>query len=390
MATGGDALSLYLHFPFCARKCTYCDFNSRTPRAGEPARYLEALRRELTWRLAQAGGARIETVYLGGGTPTLYAGAELGEVLGQVRAQGQLAREAEVTCEANPGTVDAEKLRALYEAGCNRLSLGVQSFCAEELRLLGRIHSAAEAEQAFAAAREVGFANLSLDLIAGLPGQTVDDWRANLHQALDLEPEHLSCYGLSLSAETPLGRAVEAGELALPPEDVQVEIWWITHETLTSAGYEHYEISNFCRPGHASRHNLAYWRNQPYLGVGAGAWSWWAGVRAMNPRTVADYLRAVAEAEAATGKPFALKPEEEDRLSLRGQAGETLMLGMRLAQGVSPAELGERYGEALVAELAPVARQAEAEGLLEREEERWRPTWRGMLLNNRLAGLWLE
>ncbi len=385
-------LSLYLHFPFCRRKCSYCDFNSHVPQEGEQEAYLVALRREIEARAPRARGHMVETVYLGGGTPTVYAVEQLAEVLNFLRlhfafrknglearptgTEGE--RSLEITCEANPGTVDAAYLRALREAGVNRLSLGVQSFRDDELRLLGRVHSAEEASQAARAAREAGFGNLSLDLIAGLPGQTGVAWEESLRQALALAPEHLSCYGLSLPPGTPLAAAVERGELTPLDEDTSAALWVRTHGVLTGAAYDHYEVSNFARPGYPCRHNLTYWHNGEYLGFGVSAASYCEGCRSVNVAEVNEYTRRTAAGESVVAESECLPPS--------ARLGETMMLALRLAEGADLAALRSTFGDVEMARLEPRAQEMQEAGLLEISDNRWRPTLRGMMLNNRLAG----
>jgi oxygen-independent coproporphyrinogen-3 oxidase len=277
--------------------------------------------------------------------------------------------------------VEEPYLRGLREAGFNRLSLGVQSFHDDELRLLGRLHSADQARAAVGAARAAGFDNLSLDLIAGLPGQTRGAWDYNLAQAVALAPEHLSCYGLSLPPGTPLAAAVECGKLTALDEDLCATLWLVTDETLTAAGYEHYEISNFARFGYQCRHNLTYWRNREYLGFGVSAASYCAGCRSVNLADTADYARRLAAGESVSAESECLAPAE--------RLGETLMLGLRLAEGVSWAHLREEFSADLLAPLEPIARERVQDGLLEITPTHWRPTRRGLMLNNRLAGAFL-
>lgn len=330
-------LFVYLHFPFCLSKCAYCDFNSGV--AGLPVRqrYLQALLAALEQAAPAYADRPLQTLYLGGGTPTLYAPEELGAVLHQVRRCFTLLPDAEVTVEANPGTVTPEGLALLHELGANRLSLGVQSLDAEELRLLGRCHDAAEAAQAVAAARAAGFERLSLDLINALPGQTVPRWTATLEQVLRWQPEHLSCYGLSVPEGTALAARVASGELCLPDEETATALYETTHELCTAAGYEHYEIANYARPGYRCTHSLNYWANGEYLGLGAGAWSYLAGRR----------FRVQPQAEAWTEEVLGgagVTVTESETLSPHARAAETLMLALRTADGVDLAGFTAQFG----------------------------------------------
>ena len=270
-------LALYLHIPFCLSKCHYCAFNSQPlpPGGGGEALvhdYLEALRRELQLAApAMPAGESLRSIYFGGGTPTILDPSCLCSLLSLSKRFFNWDESIEITVEANPATVTRAGLAELRRAGVNRLSLGAQSFAASELQLLGRIHGVADIDTACRDARAAGFANLSLDLIYGLPGQTLDGWRENLQRALDLRPEHLSAYGLKLEEGTLLAEEVAAGRLPEQSEEEDVAMWYETQRLTSAAGLERYEISNYARPGRESRHNLAYWLNQPYLALGAGA-----------------------------------------------------------------------------------------------------------------------
>jgi oxygen-independent coproporphyrinogen-3 oxidase len=374
--------SLYLHFPFCLSKCAYCDFNSQVADPEVRATYLAALLQDLPRSARLAGQRLITSVYFGGGTPTLYPAEDLCRVLGSVRQHFALAADTEVTIEANPATVGAEGLALLRESGCNRLSLGVQSFSADELQLLGRAHTAAEARQAVAQARAAGFENLSLDLINALPGQTAGQWLASLQQALQLQPEHLSCYGLSLEPGTPLAARVSAGELTRPPEDDAVALYELTHELATEAGYEHYEIANYARPGRRCRHSENYWRNGEYVGVGAGAWSYLSGRRF---RQEPDPLRWAER--VALGLPPAVV--EEEKLPRKERAAETLMLALRTADGVDLAAYCRQFR--LDPERFTLRRQALIEAGLARDLDghlALDPV-RGFLLQSEIAQMFL-
>ncbi len=334
-------IGLYLHLPFCLSKCAYCDFAS-FPLASlgglDFARgYVEALLAEIDRRAVttEFAGAVVDTVFFGGGTPTVLPGAWLAELLQRVR--NRFAVEAsEISVEANPGTVGEEVLGELRAAGVSRLSMGVQSFSDESLRLLGRAHGAAEADQAFSLARTAGFDNVSLDLIYGLPGQTVAQWREDLLHALELRPEHLSAYGLSLEEGTPLTEAVACGRLPAPEEEPYAEMYALTHEVLTAAGYQHYEISNYALPGRECRHNRKYWAGDEYLGVGSGAHSHRGGLRWNNVSAPQLYRESLANGLWPVARAEVLSP--------RARVGELLMLGLRTADGVSETDVAARTG----------------------------------------------
>jgi len=337
-----DPLGLYLHFPFCLSKCAYCDFASLPlADAGGPEfarRYLDALLIEIDRRAAtpEFRDLAADTVFFGGGTPTVLPAAWLAEALQRLRWRFAIPSDAEITVEANPGTVDAVALAELRGAGFNRLSLGVQSFSDDSLRLLGRVHTADEARQALAAARAAGFDDLSLDLIYGLPGQTVEEWQEDLAAALEIRPEHLSAYGLSLEEGTPLARAVAADRLPAPDEEGYAAMFTAAHAQLTAAGYEHYEISNYALPGRQCRHNRKYWAGDEYLGLGCSAHSHRWGRRWNNLAAPPVYTKWLARGAWPVARAEALSP--------RARAGELMMLGLRTAAGVSEDEVERRTG----------------------------------------------
>lgn len=328
--------SLYIHLPFCASKCAYCDFNSIVAEGDLSERYHRALLSEIARTGASYGERLFTTLYFGGGTPTLYPAERLSELLAQIRASYDLSLIAEITCEANPGTVTAEGLATMRQAGFNRLSLGVQSLNDRELRLLGRSHDAAQARRAIAEARAAGFENLSLDLINALPGQTVGQWEETLLEAISFRPQHLSCYGLSIEEDTPLSHLVEAGALHPTDDETAIGIYELTHTLCTAFGYEHYEISNFATPGHHCRHNEAYWRNGEYVGIGAGACSYLDGYRLKYDPNPAQWTERVL-----AGLPPTLV--EKEALDDAERAGETLMLALRTAEGLDLEAFGQQF-----------------------------------------------
>lgn len=274
-----NGLAIYIHIPFCRRRCAYCDFASTAGLEALIPAYVDALAREI----AAQDRATVPTIYLGGGTPSLLTPAQVQAILDACRAAFDVDPAAEITMEANPGTVDAAYLPALRAAGVNRLSLGVQSFADGELALLGRIHTAAQAVAAYDNARAAGFANVSLDLVYGLPGQTLADWSRSLDRAVALCPDHLSLYALEVHGDTPLGRRIAAGDLPAPDDDLAADMYELAEDRLAVAGFMHYELSNWATGNDAAcRHNLTYWRNEPYRGLGAAAHSWIDGERRWN------------------------------------------------------------------------------------------------------------
>jgi len=328
--------SLYLHLPFCVSKCAYCDFNSIVAEGDLPERYHRALLSEIARTGSYYHDRSFATVYFGGGTPTLYSPEHLCQLLAQVRRSYDLSPEAEISCEANPGTVTAAGLTTMREAGFNRLSLGVQSLNDRELRLLGRGHDAAQARRAIADARTAGFTNLSLDLINALPGQTVGQWEETLREALTLRPQHLSCYGLSIEDHTPLAGLVAAGTLHPTDDETAINLYELTHSLCAAFDCEHYEVSNFALPGYRCRHNETYWRNEEYVGIGAGACSYLDGYRLKHDPDPAQWTERVL-----AGLPPTLV--EKEALDDAQRAGETLMLALRTADGLDLAAFAEEF-----------------------------------------------
>ncbi len=355
--------SVYVHVPFCARKCAYCDFASAAGWPGDAARFVDAVRRETALRAGEADGAR--TLFLGGGTPSLLSKDALGSLLAAVTGVFPLAEEAEVSLEANPATfalADAAAWRAL---GVNRVSVGVQALEDVLLARLGRLHTAAQALEAIACLRRAGFANVSADLMYGLPGQTTAQWRETLERMAALGLAHLSCYALTLSPDTPLGAAVERGETALPGEDDVCRMMDDACAVLRGAGYERYEISNFALPGRRCRHNMAYWLRLPYVGLGPSAHGFTGGERYENERSLTAYCGRLAEGILPERERQSLTPQDERT--------ETIMLRLRLSDGL-PMD-----GFALPS--AAVLRM-EAAGLVRRHEGMLSVTDDGMRIHN--------
>ena len=373
-------LGLYIHIPFCKSKCIYCDFYS-LPRAEDRMdRYVSALCRQLAEIAQQTTAHTVDSVYLGGGTPSYLGEKRLRHILKTVKKHYHLSRDAEITLEANPDSAgDWRALRSLRRAGMNRLSLGVQSADDGLLRTLGRPHTFAQAEEAAAAARRARIRNLSLDLIYGLPGQDLAGWKDTLERAAALEPEHLSCYGLKVEEGTPLWDMQE--KMDLPDDDAQADMYLWTVERLGALGYEQYEISNFARPGRASRHNMKYWTLCEYAGFGPGAHSDLGDVRYAYLPSLDTYCAGVEAGVSVL--------ESSEHIPSRERDIEYVMLGLRLTQGISRQEFENRY-RLPFAPIQSVLERFRATGHAALAGERWRLTPEGFLVSNQIIGQALE
>jgi oxygen-independent coproporphyrinogen III oxidase len=366
-------LSLYIHVPFCVKKCAYCDFNAYSGLGALVDDYTACVTQEIAE--APERGRSIPTVFFGGGTPTFLPAGHLAALLSALRDAFALAPDAEITAEANPSTVDAAKFAAMREAGFNRLSIGVQAFDDRLLRAVDREHSAHEAAGAVAAARQAGFENVSVDLMFGLPTQTRADWDATLNRALALETEHLSLYALTLEPGTRFERLQAGGKLTLPDEDTELWMYERAIVRLTAAGYTHYEVSNFARGrDHYARHNLVYWRNEEYLGFGPGAVSYVGGRRWTKEKYPPRYIAKVRAGNDLTVESECLEPD--------AALAETLMLGLRLREGVALSRLQARFGVDPAARFAAPIARLRAKGMLEQEGNRLRLTHHGLLFAN--------
>jgi oxygen-independent coproporphyrinogen-3 oxidase len=374
--------AVYVHIPFCRARCSYCDFNTYAGLETLIPAYVAAVCREIEIASRRWDRLTAPTIYFGGGTPSILSPDLLGELLRALRLAFHISDDAEITLEANPGTVDAGRLSQLRVLGINRLSLGVQSAHDDELGLLGRIHTWDEAVETVRAAREAGFDNLSLDFIFGLPGQTMSRWRETVEAALRLRPEHLSLYALSVEEDTRLEKQIAAGELPPPDEDMAAEMYELAEERLAEAGYWHYEISNWATAHpqipnpYMCRHNLTYWRNEFWLGVGAGAHSWMGGQRWANAPHPREYVAALERGDA----PVA----ETEPIDRRLEMGETMMMGLRLAEGVADARFRARFGVGLEAAFGESLAQLQSIGLLVWDGYVARLTARGRLLGNQV------
>ena len=373
----GESVALYVHVPFCRARCAYCDFNTYAGLEALMPPYVAAVCQEIRSSGERWGFPKASTVYFGGGTPSVLPLHLLAKVSQEIQRVFRVSRDAEITLEANPGTVTQAYLLGLRELGVNRLSLGVQSAHDDELRFLGRIHTWAQAVEAVGAARAAGFDNLNLDLIFGLPGQTLARWRETLEAGVALGPEHLSLYGLTVEEETPLHRRIAGGKVLPPDQDLAAEMYTLAERVLAEVGFFHYEISNWAQASrYVCRHNLTYWRNDPWLGVGAGAHSWLDGRRWGNVRHPEAYIAAWQRGDMAV--------DEIETIDRALEMGETMMLGLRTAEGVDTSRFRARFGIGLEAAFGEQLTRLRNLGLVHWDGHTARLTARGRLLGNQV------
>jgi oxygen-independent coproporphyrinogen-3 oxidase len=387
------SIALYLHVPFCQAKCHYCDFNSYAGMLGHRERYVEALAQEIRLagrraRLADGTSRRCRTIFFGGGTPSLLTAEQVDGLLREARSAFAVSEDAEITLEANPGALEYGRLDALRAVGVNRLSMGAQSFDADLLRWMGRIHSPAEIKTAFAAARQAGFTSVNLDFIFALPNQSLATWADTLERALALGPEHLSLYSLIVEEGTPLFAWVRDGRVLPADDDIAADMYEYAQQRLAAAGYGQYEISNWAKPGHECRHNLTYWRNLPYIGLGAGAHSSFAGHRFAEVRPIAGYISRVRAAvagdngESGTDTLPAGAIASDEAIPPALEMAETAICGLRLNDGISLAEFAERFGRSFEQVFDERLAEVRDLALIETVGDRVRLTEHGRLLGN--------
>ncbi len=367
-------LGVYIHIPFCVAKCNYCTFNSYAGLQHLHREYVDALVREIRLWARSRPPVQASSVYLGGGTPSAVSVELLGVILRACTDSLSPAPEAEISIEANPGTVSATSLSALRAQGVNRLSLGAQSFDDSMLRLLGRIHTAADVKRGYYVARRAGFDNVNLDLIYGIPKQTLGGWNADLSEAIELYPEHLSLYCLTVEEGTPLAESISRGELPSPDPDLAADMYICAEERLADAGYQHYEISNWALAGRECQHNITYWRNLPYVGFGAGAHSFYGRSRYYNSLSPKEYVQRVMDGQ----EPQAGR----ERIDETAEMSETMILGLRMCEGVMFRDFEDRFGVSAVRAYGEQIRKLIDLGLLDAKASGIRLTARGRLLGN--------
>jgi putative oxygen-independent coproporphyrinogen III oxidase len=357
---------VYVHVPFCLTRCGYCDFNAYAGLDHLASRYVSALRREAELAAPAWSSEEVVSLFLGGGTPTTLEVADLKALLGRLGQAYAVAANAEVTIEANPDTVDRPKLEGLLEAGYARLSMGAQSFDTAVLAALERLHDPASVRRAMGESRAAGYANVNLDLIYGAEGETLGAWECTVRETIDLAPEHISAYALTIEPSTPLGRKVQQGAIPAPDPDLQADMFELACEVLAEAGYHHYEVSNWAKPGFACVHNLGYWERRPYLGLGAGAHSYRDDRRWWNVRPPEEYLSTVESGRLPVGG--------EERLEPGDAYLEEVFLRLRILEGLPSSWVEQGRSEPFL-----------ASGLLREDDGSLVPTERGMLVLNELV-----
>jgi oxygen-independent coproporphyrinogen-3 oxidase len=380
MPSQPDSLSLYLHIPFCSTKCTYCAFNTYVNLEHLIGEFVAALAREVE---IVGQGQTVGTVFFGGGTPSLLSPEQFAQILDAIRRSFSLDADAEISLEANPSDLNREYLMALRRTGLNRISIGMQTANANELTLFNRRHDNDAVARAFSAARAAAFDNVNLDLIYGFPHQTMQSWETTLQQALLLKPEHLSLYALGLEEGTAMNAWVKSGRLPAPDDDLAADMYERASAVLAAHGYEQYEISNWSLPGRQCRHNLQYWLNLPYVGLGPGAHGFANGVRYSVLLSPQKYIRALREANGSYEFPYSPATDTATVVSRDAEISETLIMGLRLTQrGIRRPEFARRFGVDLLDLHGGAIRRYAEHGLLNVSDDRVRLTEQGRLLSN--------
>lgn len=363
-------LELYLHIPFCLKKCEYCDFLSGPSTLEIRKNYVEAFCKEIQAAAKNEDGRKIRSIFIGGGTPSLLEPELMKKVLESLKNSFQITGQTEFTIEANPGTLNEEKLRLYLEYGVNRLSMGLQSTYEDDLRMLGRIHSYQDFYDNYQLARRLGFQNINVDLMSAIPNQTADRWKHILNQVADLEPEHISAYSLIIEEGTPFYER----ELKLPDEEVEYEMYEMTKKVLSFYGYQQYEISNYAKKGMECRHNIGYWKREEYLGIGLGASSFLDGKRFSNTRNMQEYLQN-------SWNPETIRKDEID-LSKMDEMEEFMFLGLRMTDGVSEKEFEDEFGISLREVYGDILEKYKKSGHLIQENNSWRFSREGIHVSN--------
>lgn len=375
------ALGLYLHIPFCVRKCAYCDFLSAPAGEADRISYVQALKKEIQRMGKKADKHQVDSVFFGGGTPSILEPELLEELFIQLQESFCITEEAEITLEANPGTLTEKKLSVYKKCGVNRLSIGLQSADNEELKRLGRIHTWEEFLDNYHLARDLGFMNINIDLMSALPQQTLKSYERTLDRVLQLKPEHISAYSLIIEEGTPFYEAWEEDKLSLPAEEEERQMYYLTERLLKAAGYHRYEISNYARAGFESVHNNKYWTGEEYLGMGLGASSCFEGKRMKNTESLPDYLEGIRMGQELLVENHLLTRQEKME--------EFMFLGLRRMEGVSKKRFFKEFGEELLEVYGEIIKKQEKDGLVAQNEAYLWLTGRGIDVSNRVMAQYL-
>jgi oxygen-independent coproporphyrinogen-3 oxidase len=369
------AHSIYIHIPYCKHKCLYCDFNSFADRDWDDKKFVAALKEEILQKTEGIDPHKIESIFFGGGTPTILPSSKIEDILDFLYKKFSISSDCEISIEANPDTVDYVYLKALRQGGFNRLSFGCQSFNDNILQKIGRTHNSLNNRQKFLEAKNAGFSNISLDLMFGLPGQDLGLWKETLQIAVQLNPTHLSLYNLTIEPNTPFHTKLQKGELDLPKAEIQLAMYEMAMKYLTDNNYYHYEISNFALDGFECRHNKGYWQNKDFIGIGPGAASYLNGFRSKNILSPHKYiLNLLSKREIGCC--------ENEMLDQKGRMGETLILGLRLLDGISYEGFEKRFGKTLDAEFGDKIKKLQEEQLLENDGKKLKLTHKGIIFSN--------
>lgn len=372
-----NKLEIYIHIPFCAKKCDYCDFLSAPCDDEMMNRYVEALKYEIECARDEMKEYMVDTIFIGGGTPSILEGEQIASVLDALRNSANISDDAEITIECNPGTVDESKLKTLFAAGINRISLGLQSANDDELKSIGRIHTYDEFLESYNIARECGFNNINVDLMSALPGQTKETYVESLKKVAALNPEHISAYSLIVEDETPLEARVSNGEVDLPDEDTEREMYYATKDVLEKSGYHRYEISNYAKEGFECRHNIGYWKRVDYMGFGIGAASLVKNERYKNISELNKYIAVMDEFSDVSSIR-----ENVQKLSIQEQMEEFMFLGLRMIDGISKTDFENCFGKSIDEVYGDVVRKEGQTGNLICEKDRIRLSDKGIDISN--------
>jgi oxygen-independent coproporphyrinogen III oxidase len=371
-----NEVSLYIHIPFCRSKCYYCDFNSYAGMEELMPAYFEALKKELVYYSKILTKYSIGTIFIGGGTPSAVEKEYIVELMKLCRDRLNISDSAEISIETNPGTLDYDKLSAYRDSGINRLSMGLQAWQGSILKKIGRIHNSSEFEENLIAAKKAGFQNLNVDLIFGLPGQKEKDWEETLERVVDLGVEHISCYSLKIEEGTPFGDRLEKGEISYMDDELDRKMYYKAIEFLAEKGFNHYEISNFAKPGFECRHNLVYWKVKPYIGIGAGSHSYFDEKRFNNINSVEEYVKYLENNE--------IPKENIEVIDKSESISEYIILGLRLTEGIGIREFKEIFNENILEIYKSQIEKLINESLLVKYGDRLKLTAKGLDLANKV------